>query len=81
MQALLLEFGLSQYRESFSRELIDGEVLSECDEETLERELGVADLEHRAKLMAVIRGEHTLRGALAGEGPYVAFDSKPILSM
>ena len=74
---------MSQYQESFSREFIDGEVLSECDEETLELELGVSDPEHRAKLMAVIRGEHSLRGSLEGEGPYVALvnDTKSILSM
>ena len=43
------------------RECINGEVLCECDEETLETELGVSDVEHRAKLMATISGEYSLR--------------------
>ena len=43
------------------RECIDGEVLCECDEEILEIELGISDVEHRAKLMAIISGEYTLR--------------------
>ena len=50
---------LSQYKESFVNECIDGEVLSECDENILQSELGIHDKQHLTKFMKLITGRHS----------------------
>ncbi len=59
MQKLLDAMGMPQYKESFSKEWVDGEVFKELDNETLE-ELGVTSKLHRLKLRNVITGVHSL---------------------
>ena len=52
---------LSQYRERFEEEVIAGNILVECDELTLENELGVGMRIHRLKLLQIIRGDTSAR--------------------
>ena len=59
MLELLSSAGMSQYRESFTREGVTGDILLECDEHILEQELGVSSRIHRIKLMKIITGKHS----------------------
>ena len=54
---LLSKMGLSQYARQFASESIDGLVLCELDEATLEHELGVASKLHRVRLILIISGQ------------------------
>ena len=55
---LLDSLGLSQYKENFSKEKIDGALLMDLDSEILEFELMMESKLHRLKLMRVIAGKH-----------------------
>ena len=48
--------GLSQYREIVLAEQVSGEVLIDCDDNMLERDLGIKSKIHRMKFMTVIEG-------------------------
>ena len=50
---------LSQYKEAFEREWVDGEVLLELDDEVLQHELGVSIKIHRIRLMKIISGSNS----------------------
>ena len=60
---------LCKYLESFSTEQIDGELLSECDEEVLQHDLNVTSAIHRAKLMSIITGKLSTSIILKGHSP------------
>ncbi len=47
---------LSQYKEAFNRERIDGELLTELDECDMQEELGVHSRLHRLRLLKVAQG-------------------------
>ncbi len=47
---------LNQHKQRFTEEHIDGAVLSECDEEVLQFELGISDETQRTRLINVIKG-------------------------
>ena len=51
---------LKPYQETFKREQINGEILSECDEEVLMNDLGVSSKLHRMRLLKVISGKVTV---------------------
>ena len=63
--------GLKQYQNKFKEEQMNGELLSDCDEDVLKNDLGVASKLHRMRLLKVIVGRHSARSILAGEDPYV----------
>ena len=48
---------LKSYQDIFKREQVNGEILSECDEEVLSSDLGVSSKLHRMRLMKVISGK------------------------
>ena len=62
--------GLKQYNQTIAQERITGDVLVECTESVLEKELHVESKLHRVRLMKLIDGSHSARGILSGEGPY-----------
>lgn len=64
--------GLKAYHDSFIEEQVNGEILSECDDEMLLKDLKVASKLHRVKLMKIITGEKTTR---------LAANSSPILKL
>lgn len=43
--------GLSQYKDTFSREAIDGETFMLLDDQILAEELGITSRLHRAKIL------------------------------
>ena len=57
--SLLEAMDLGQYREGFHREHITGEILVECTEEVLQRELEITSKIHRIRLMKIISGQHS----------------------
>lgn len=61
---------LTQYKECFLEESIDGEILVECDEALLEEELGIKNKLHRSRLMKVITGRHSSHNIQHGLDPY-----------
>ena len=64
IQDLLQTLNLTQY---FHDEGIDGRLLSECDEQILQHELGISSAIHRAKLMNVITGSQSAVDILKGK--------------
>ena len=57
---LLDKLGLSKYKNKFSEENITGSLLSEFDEEILEKELGITSRIHRIKLLRIIDGRQSI---------------------
>ena len=57
MLELLDHMKLSQYREAFAKECITGEILAECDELILERELCITNRLHLLRIMKIIGGQ------------------------
>ncbi len=67
---LLSAMNLSQYKAAFAKEMISGEILLECNEMDLEKELGVTSKIHRIRLMKVVDGHHSAKNILEGQNPY-----------
>jgi len=67
---LLDAMKLSQYKETFEVEQISGDVLMDCDEELLEKDLGVSKKVHRIRLMKIVQGQHSAKNILEGLSPY-----------
>ncbi len=54
----LLEcMGLKQYQDHFKSEHISGEILAECDDDMLEKDLRVTSKLHRKRLLKIISGK------------------------
>ncbi len=49
--------GLKAYHDSFIEEQVNGEILSECDEDVLKNDLKVTSKLHRMRILKVISGE------------------------
>ena len=67
---------MKHYQDTFTQQLVNGEILAECDEEILQKELHVSSKLHRVKLMKIISGRHSARSILEGDSAYVVFDPK-----
>ena len=68
---LLEAMGMEKYKDVFTKECVNGELLLECDDEILEQDLGIPLRLHRVRLMKIITGQHSARELLTGEDPYV----------
>ena len=60
---------MSQYKTKFVEEQIGGDILIECDENVLEKELGMSLKIHRVKLLQVMTGQKSAMALLAGKSP------------
>ena len=58
---------LTKYLKPFRDEEINGQLLSECDEQILQHELGVSSAVHRAKLMKIITGRQSALDIFKGK--------------
>ena len=58
---------LTKYLKPFCDEEINGQLLSECDEQILQHELGVSSAVHRAKLMKIITGSQSVLDIFKGK--------------
>ena len=52
---------LNEHTDRFTRERIDGEILSECDEDVLRLELGITNKTQLAKIIKVISGVDSVK--------------------
>ena len=68
---LLDAMGLKHHQETFITEHISGEILLECDERVLEKELKITSKLHRVRLMKLITGRHSAESILKGDDSYV----------
>lgn len=73
---LLEHMNLSQYRQVFENEQLDGDTLADCDDSVLLHELKIENKLHRIKLMKIITGKHSAINILEGKSPYVVFKSQ-----
>ena len=60
---MLEDIGLGDYVTKFAKELIDGSILVQVDEQTLEHELAMKSSLHREKLLKLISGHQTLQAS------------------
>ncbi len=56
MLNLLDVMSMKQYQDKFKQEQVNGEILSECDEEVLKNDLGVSSKLHRMRLLKIVLG-------------------------
>lgn len=66
---------LSQYKETFLKEQISGDILLQCDNQILEVELKISSRLHRLRLMQVIDGKASVQ-QLLHDSRYVIFTKK-----
>ena len=64
---------MRKYQKKFAQESIDGALLLQCDELTLQNELEVTSKLDRVKLIKVITGQHSALRILEGDDAYVQF--------
>lgn len=64
---MLDKMNLSQYKEVFEYEQIDGDTLADCDEGVLLNELSVKNKLHRGRLMKIITGKNSAKTVLKGQ--------------
>ncbi|XP_065195464.1 uncharacterized protein LOC135826785 [Sycon ciliatum] len=57
IQQLLASLNMNQYKEKFSSQQVDGGLLLELDEESLENDLGMKSALHRKKIVRTITGK------------------------
>lgn len=67
---LLENMNLSQYKQCFLSEAIDGEILAECDEQILLHELNISSEMHRIQIMNIITGKQSVALILSSQGMY-----------
>ena len=49
--------GLEKYKDVFSTAGLSGDILSQCNEEVLEKELGISSKINRTKILHIITGK------------------------
>jgi len=69
---LLDAMELSQYKDTFAKEQVSGEILLECDDQILEEDLKVPSRLHRIRLLKIISGK-TPALQILNESRYVVF--------
>ena len=63
---------MKKYQDKFAEEGIDGTILTDIEEHTLETGLGVTSKLDRVKLMKIMKGERSAKSVLEGQYNYVA---------
>lgn len=66
---------LGQYKDTFTKECVSGEIMLECDNDILQCDLGVVSRLHRVRLMKVVTGKHSAASLIEGADPYVTLSS------
>lgn len=60
IQALLHNMNLSQYKQAFAEEQVNGDILSGLTDEDLQNELGIAKRLHRLRILRIINGQDSV---------------------
>ena len=74
---LLEAMGLDQYSETFRQQQINGDLLSDCDDELLRNELTISSRLHRMRLLRIISGQYSVMDLMAGRDGYVMMLAAP----
>jgi hypothetical protein len=69
---MLEMLNMKKYQDKFAEEGIDGTILTDIEEHTLETGLGVTSKLDRVKLMKIMKGERSAKSVLEGQYNYVA---------
>ena len=63
--------GMEQYRETFIKQQINGDILTDCDDDILQNELKITSRLHRIRLLRIISGQHSVQKIMSGNDDYV----------
>lgn len=74
---LLEAMGLEQYCETFRQQQINGDLLSDCDDDLLRNELTISSRLHRMRLLRIISGQYSVMDLMAGRDGYVMMLAAP----
>ena len=62
---------LEQYIETFRLQHINGDILSDCDDDILANELQINSRLHRLRLLRIISGQYSAMDMMSGHDGYV----------
>lgn len=62
---------LEQYIDTFRLQHINGDILSDCDDDILTNELQINSRLHRLRLMRIISGQYSVLEIMSGHDGYV----------
>lgn len=63
--------GMEQYRETFIKQQINGDILTDCDDDILQNELKITSRLHRIRLLRIISGQYSVQKIMSGDDGYV----------
>lgn len=63
--------GMEQYRETFIKQQINGDILADCDDDILKNELKITSRLHRIRLLRIISGQYSVQEIMSGNDGYV----------
>ena len=63
--------GMEQYRETFRKQQINGDILTDCDDDILQNELKITSRLHRIRLLRIISGQYSVQKIMSGDDGYV----------
>ena len=63
--------GVEQYRETFIKQQINGDILTDCDDDILKNELKITSRLHRIRLLRIISGQYSVQEIMSGNDGYV----------
>jgi len=63
--------GMEQYRETFIKQQINGDILTDCDDDILKNELKITSRLHRIRLLRIISGQYSVQEIMSGNDGYV----------
>lgn len=66
---------MSQYRDAFSVQHMNGDLMADVDEDMLKDDLHVKSRLHRMRLLKVISGQYSVSQIMAGGDGYIVMQS------
>lgn len=63
--------GMEQYHETFIKQQINGDILTDCDDDILKNELKITSRLHRIRLLRIISGQYSVQEIMSGNDGYV----------
>ena len=63
--------GMEQYCETFRKQQINGDILTDCDDDILQNELKITSRLHRIRLLRIISGQYSVQKIMSGDDGYV----------
>jgi len=63
--------GMEEYRETFVKQQINGDILADCDDDILKNELRITSRLHRMRWMRIISGQYSVEEIISSKDGYV----------